>query len=144
MDLRCENDVEQLRRIAIVQDAHLGAYKRTLSSLSARIDALTGKKGEEQQAFLQVELMSEKALREMEKECEPKVETKMDRKPRQVLGPTPQPWLPIEEQVRGPSHTTRSKHSVAMFRCFRVLSVWAMKRLVTGSRYPLAGLSDES
>lgn len=93
VDLRRENDIEQLRRIALVQQAQIEQLLRVLTSKCKELEALKGNKGELQQTLELLNEAKKKAL-ELEKAKEPEAAppTK-ERKPRTRFGNTPQPSL---------------------------------------------------
>ena len=103
MDVRREQDIEQLRRVALMQQVQIEQLLKVLSSQSHRIDKLTGNQGELQQSLALLEKLhkenaptSESAVSESSSIDSPKKE---ERKPRDRSGPTPQPKLPLVPQV---------------------------------------------
>lgn len=100
MDPRREKDIEQLRRIATVQQTQIEHLLKVLAAQSARIDELTGRGGELQQALSLLEQLKEPAA---EQPAKPpggdNDKDKRERKAREKSGPTAQPRLDIIEKL---------------------------------------------
>lgn len=94
-DLEREQDVEELRRIALAQQAQIEQLLAVLTMQSRRIDALRGKPGDLQLSLDLLNRLQAKAKQTQaaldEAEAKP-------RKPRTSTGPTPQPNLPVVER----------------------------------------------
>lgn len=102
MDLRRENDVEQLRKIALTQQVQIEQLVRVLAHKCGELEALKGSVGELQQTLALVEQLAQKerAKDADASEAAPAEGTeKTVRKPRAQFGLTPQPKLPMVEEV---------------------------------------------
>ncbi len=107
MDPRRENDIEQLRRIALTQKVQIDQLLRVLTSKCKELEALKGNEGELQQTIELLNAVTKKALAtELEPEGgegnegdEGAKPPKAPPKERTRFGNTPQPRLPIQEQV---------------------------------------------
>ena len=98
-DLEREQNIEQLRRIALAQQAQIEQLLEIISRKSRVIDKLRGSSGDMQLTLkLLAELQAKaKATQEALAKAEPK--PKAERKARSSTGPTPQPQLRAVEQV---------------------------------------------
>lgn len=97
MNISREKDVEQLRRIALVQEQTISHLLRVLEGQSARLDALEGRNGELQRALALVEKLEK---RNVSASTEPPAQgARKSRKRRKSFGPTAQPKIPVVEQV---------------------------------------------
>lgn len=103
MDLRRENDVEQLRRVALTQQVQIEQLLKVLSAQSRRLDQLTGSDGELQHSLSLLEQLqrenapstdSAPASSRSSDDTSPKERTK-----RRRSGPTPQPNLPLVPEL---------------------------------------------
>jgi transposase len=97
MDVRRETDIEQLRRIALVQQTQIEQLLRVLKSQSRELEALKGTPDELQQTLALLETLTKKAQADLTSidgtSGSPGVSS--ERKPRAKTGPTEQPALPI-------------------------------------------------
>ncbi|MBN4049494.1 IS66 family transposase [bacterium AH-315-N03] len=98
VNLKRETDIEQLRRIALMQQVQIENLLKVLASQSQRIEQLVGSPGELQQALALLETQSKKAA-EASGDGRPEDAPKKERKKRTKFGSTPQPLLPLVEQV---------------------------------------------
>jgi transposase len=94
-ELEREQDLEELRRIALAQQAQIEQLLAVLAMQSRQIDELRGKPGN-----LQLTLDLLNRLRSEAKQTQQKLAgaEKTPRKPRAATGPTPQPNLPVVER----------------------------------------------
>lgn len=105
MDLRGEKDIEQLRRVALAQQIQIEQLLRVLRSQASELSKLKGNDQELQQKLVLVEEMARRAQEEVAKldaHSPPPgapAEPKKTPKPRETFGPTPQPSLPLVEEV---------------------------------------------
>lgn len=99
MDIERENDVEQLRRIALMQKVQIEQLLKVVSQQSHRIDALEGKDGELQRTLELLERMQKKAAAEPTETPEGKPADRRERKPRARSGPTEQPTLRVDDEI---------------------------------------------
>lgn len=101
VNLKRETDIEQLRRIALMQQVQIENLLRVLASQSQRIEQLMGSPGELQQALALLETQSKRAAAAAEASGDgrPEDEPKKERKKRTKFGSTPQPLLPLVEQM---------------------------------------------
>jgi len=97
MDIERENDVEQLRRIALTQKVQIDHLLKVLSMQSERIDALEGKDGELQRTLELLETMQKRAA--AAEAAAEAAEAKRERKRRERSGPTEQPNLRVDEEI---------------------------------------------
>jgi len=96
-DLEREQDIEELRRIALAQQAQIQQLMEVISRKSREIDKLRGKPGDIQ---LTLKMLAElQAKAKATQAALAKASTKKTPAPRTSSGPTPQPNLPIVEQV---------------------------------------------
>ena len=101
MNLRRENDIEQLRRIALTQKVQIEQLLRVLELKCQELRVLKGSEDELQRTLELLNrvtrdaLDADAALAALSTPTPPKKE----RKPRTVHGPTAQPRLPVEEQL---------------------------------------------
>jgi transposase len=96
-DLEREQDIEELRRIALAQQAQIAQLMEVISRKSREIDKLRGKPGDIQ---LTLKMLAElQAKAKQTQEALAKASTPKKPTPRASTGPTPQPRLPIVEQV---------------------------------------------
>ncbi|MGN6108635.1 MAG: IS66 family transposase [Kofleriaceae bacterium] len=101
-ELEREQDIEELRRIALAQQAQIAQLLEVLSRKSREIDRLRGKPGDLQLTLKMLAELQAKAKQTQDalaKASQPKPTAKPARKPRTATGPTPQPSLPVVEQV---------------------------------------------
>ena len=99
MDLKREEDIEQLRRIAVAQQLQIEQLLRLITSQAAELGALRGDDGDLQRKLALVEEQvrkgaSAKAGSDGGAAADPK-----SKKPRTSFGSTEQPLLPIVEQT---------------------------------------------
>jgi transposase len=97
VDLRRENDVEQLRRIALAQQVQIEQLLRMLSAKCEELQALKGSPEELQQTLALLNELTAKAQKQTPEVKSGKARGKP--KPRTDFGPTEQPNLPIDEKV---------------------------------------------
>lgn len=96
VDLDREKDVEQLRRIAKMQQVQIDKLLKVLASQSKRIDELVGSPGELQQALALLEKLEPKP----KEDSAPSEQTgDKPKKKRKKFGPTAQPLLPVVEEI---------------------------------------------
>jgi len=96
-DLEREQDIEELRRIALAQQAQIAQLMEVLSRKSREIDKLRGKPGDMQ---LTLKMLAElQAKAKQTQAALAKASAKPKPKPRTSSGPTPQPLLPVVERV---------------------------------------------
>jgi transposase len=100
MDLRSEKDIEQLRRIALVQQAQIESLLRVLRAKCDELAALKGSEAELQQTLALVEQLSKQlAPKETDEAAIPATGSdKKPRKSRTEFGNTAQPALPLVEE----------------------------------------------
>ena len=96
-ELEREQDIEELRRLALAIEAQNRLLLELLSRKSHEVDQLRGKTGDVQLTLKLLAELQAKAKKAQEK-IEKAAEQKAEKKPRST-GPTPQPELPIVEQV---------------------------------------------
>jgi transposase len=98
--LEREQDIEELRRIALAQQAQIDQLLAVLAKQSSDIDKLRGKPGDLQLQLKMLQVLQEKAKATQDALAKASAsrEKKPDRKPRASTGPTEQPNLPIVEQ----------------------------------------------
>jgi transposase len=100
VDVRRETDIEQLRRIAMVQQVQIEQLLRVLKSKCDELEALKGNPEELQQTLALVETLTRKQ-QEISSSGAGNAQRgeKKKRKERTSFGPTEQPRLPFEERV---------------------------------------------
>jgi transposase len=105
MDLRREKDIEQLRRLALAQQVQI---EQLLRVLRAKCDELATLKGSEKELQQTLALVEELSRRAQASSKEPKTaeasagdtgSNKTKKKTREQFGNTPQPELPVVEQL---------------------------------------------
>ena len=100
MNLRHENDIEQLRRVALALESQL---EQVLRVLRAKCDELAALKGSESELQQTLELIKDLTQRTKTPPAEGESPTTTDEKParkkREHFGNTAQPKLPIIEQI---------------------------------------------
>ncbi|MEM6706872.1 MAG: IS66 family transposase [Myxococcota bacterium] len=99
MDLHRETDVEQLRKIALVQQSEIERLLALLQAQSARIDALTGEAGEQQRMLELLQRQAGEVAPSQDEARRPRRKKKRAKKKRESFGPTPQPDLPVTEET---------------------------------------------
>ena len=97
MDLRRERDIEQLRRVAVAQQAQIEQLLRVLKIKCDELEALKGNPAELQQTLALIETLTKKQQETATQAAAGPA--KKDPKPRAKSGPTAQPRLPFEERV---------------------------------------------
>lgn len=100
MDIRRERDIEQLRRVAIVQQVQIEQLLRVLKSKCDELEALKGNPAELQQTLALIETLTKQ--RQESADAQPAATTGDKTKPRKERtksGPTEQPRLQIDERV---------------------------------------------
>lgn len=97
MDVEREKDIEQLRKIARVQESTIAQLLKVIEGQSARLDALEGRQGELQRALDLANHLAKRAEAEASEKKPSK--TSKTRKARESFGPTEQPTLPRVEAV---------------------------------------------
>ena len=98
-DLEREQNIEELRRIALAQQAQIQQLMEIISRKSRVIDKLRGTSGDLQLTLKLLAELQAKAKATQDALAKAKSEPKPERKPRSSTGPTPQPLLPVVEQV---------------------------------------------
>ena len=98
VDLRREKDIEQLRKVALVQQSQLERLLELLASQSDRIDALSGADGELQRAIAFLERNGNDGAPSQDDAGRPRRKEDKPRKKRETFGATPQPQLPVYEE----------------------------------------------
>ena len=99
MDLRRENDIEQLRRIALAQQVQIEQLIRALRAKCEELESVKGNPEELQQTLALVETLTNKqtaALQAVEDAAEA---AKKDRKAREKFGATEQPNVEHQERI---------------------------------------------
>lgn len=103
MDIRHERDIEQLRRVALAQEAQIRALVQTLRVKCAELAALKGNEKELQQTLALIEQLSKSLpTKDVSKTEKDDVVDPVDPAPpktRGRSGPTEQPSLPHVEQI---------------------------------------------
>jgi transposase len=101
VDLRRENDIEQLRRIALVQQVQIEQLLRVLASKCRELDALKGNPQELQQTLGLLERLTKEAQKPSDGASAEGVKSgaKKSRKSREKFGPTAQPALEPEPEL---------------------------------------------
>jgi transposase len=100
-DLEREQDIEELRRIALAQQAQIQQLMEVVARKSRELDKLRGKSGDLQLTLKMLEELQQKAAKTqaaLAKASQPKPAPRPPT-PRTSTGPTPQPQLPVIEQV---------------------------------------------
>lgn len=97
-ELEREQDIEELRRLALAIEAQNRLLLELLSRKSHEVDQLRGKTGDIQLTLKMLAELQAKAKKAQEK-IEKAAEQKAEKKARSSTGPTPQPELPLVEQV---------------------------------------------
>lgn len=98
-DLEREQNIEELRRIALAQQAQIQQLLEIISRKSRVIDKLRGTSGDLQLTMKLLAELQAKAKQTQDALAKAKSEPKPERKPRSSTGPTPQPLLPVVEQI---------------------------------------------
>lgn len=96
-DLEREQDIEELRRVAIALEAQNRILLDVIAKKSRELDRLRGSSGDIQLTLKMLEELKAKAKQTQDAIATVKKQT--ERKPRASSGPTEQPRLPIVEQV---------------------------------------------
>lgn len=97
MDVEREKDIEQLRKLARVQERTIAQLLKVIEGQSERLDALEGRQGELQRAL---DLANHLAKREQaEVSAKTRSKDEKPRKKRESFGPTEQPQLLVVERV---------------------------------------------
>jgi transposase len=100
VDLRREQDIEHLRRIAIAQQIQIEQLLRVLRAKCEELEALKGDPAELQQTLALVETLTRQQQKAAAAVAPAGLETeKKPRKQREEFGPTEQLELPVEERV---------------------------------------------
>ena len=106
VDLKGASDIEQLRRIAVMQQVQIEQLLKILASQSKRIDGFLGQAGELQQALALLEKLAPKADAAADDASDgdepsdsPTESEKKKKKKRTKFGTTAQPLLPMVELV---------------------------------------------
>ncbi len=103
MDLRRERDIEQLRRVALAQQAQIEQLLRVLRAKCAELSALKGNEAELQQTLaLIAELTRAASPPPSSTEVAASPDSTTPKKDREHSGPTEQATLPHVEQVFAP------------------------------------------
>jgi len=97
VDLRHENDVEQLRRIALAQQKQIEQLLRVLSAKCEELKALKGNPQELQQTLALLNQLQQQAKKQAEQQ--EALAGEKSKKPRSKSGPTEQLALPIDEKL---------------------------------------------
>lgn len=98
-DLEREQDIEELRRIALAQQAQIQQLMEVVARKSRELDKLRGKSGDLQLTLKMLAELQAKAAKTQAALAKAASQPKPAPKPRASTGPTPQPRLPIIEQV---------------------------------------------
>jgi transposase len=107
LDVKSEKDIEQLRRIAVVQQGHIAHLSSALAAAHKQLAALTGKEATEalQATLAAIEAFeaearkhADGAVAQPEQDAAPPTPNK-ERKAREQFGATPQPSLPRVEET---------------------------------------------
>jgi transposase len=100
VDLRREQDIEHLRRIAIAQQIQIEQLLRVLRAKCEELEALKGDPAELQQTLALVETLTRQQQKAAAAVAPAAFETeKKPRKQREEFGPTEQLQLPVEDRV---------------------------------------------
>jgi transposase len=102
MDLRSERDIEQLRRVALAQQVQIEQLLRVLRAKCEELATLKGSEGELQQTLKLIEELTRRTAAttaQAAAAAHNATEPARTRKPREHFGPTPQPELPVVEQL---------------------------------------------
>jgi transposase len=100
VDLRRERDIEQLRRVALVQQVQIEQLLRVLRAKCTELSALKGNEQELQQTLALIEQLTRAAsLSPPATEATPSGDSTTPAKDREHAGHTEQPALPYVEQV---------------------------------------------
>ena len=97
-DLEREQDIEELRRIALAQQTQIQQLMEVISRKSREIDKLRGKPGDIQLTLKMLAELQAKAKQTQAALAKATTQKKTPA-PRSSTGPTPQPMLPVIEQV---------------------------------------------
>lgn len=100
MDLRRETDIEQLRRVALAQQAQIEQLLRVLSAQATELGALKGNEQELQEKLALLEQLTRQSQKVAEQlEVLGDGRKKKPKKPREKFGNTEQPKLPVVDEV---------------------------------------------
>lgn len=100
MDLRCERDIEQLRRVALAQQVQIEQLLRVLRAKCAELSALKGNETELQQTLALIAELTRAALSSAPStEAASSPDPTTPKKDRDHSGHTEQPTLPHVEQI---------------------------------------------
>ena len=102
MDLRRETDIEQLRRIALVQQTQIEQLLKVLQQKCRELSVLKGSEQELQQTLSLIEDLTRQAQAAKDKTTQQAATSEKQRtarKPRTQFGPTQQPSLQLDEKV---------------------------------------------
>ncbi|MBX3161194.1 MAG: transposase, partial [Deltaproteobacteria bacterium] len=97
-DLEREQDIEELRTIALAQHAQIQALLEIVATKSREVERLRGSAGDLQLTLKMLAELQAKAKATAEKIEKAKPKETAARKARSTTGPTPQPLLPIVER----------------------------------------------
>jgi hypothetical protein len=97
-ELEREQDIEELRRLALAIEAQNRLLLELLAKKSTEVDKLRGKTGDIQLTLKMLAELQAKAKKTQEAIAKA-AEKKPEKKPRSSTGPTAQPQLPIVEHV---------------------------------------------
>jgi hypothetical protein len=92
-DIEREQDVEELRRIALAQHAQIHQLIEKLKRKCDTLSFYTGNKDELQQTLALIEGLTQQA-KQLEDQAKKVGRSKQPKKPAEGSGPTPQPRLP--------------------------------------------------
>lgn len=98
-DLEREQDIEELRRIALAQQAQIAQLMEVISRKSREIDKLRGKPGDIQLTLKMLAELQAKAKQTQAALVKASTAPKAEPKLRSSTGPTPQPLLPVVERI---------------------------------------------
>jgi len=98
-DLEREQNIEQLRRIALAQQAQIQQLLEVIARKSRVIDKLRGTSGDLQLTLKLLAELQAKAKETQEALDKAAPKPKAERKPPSSTGPTPQPQLPVVPEV---------------------------------------------
>ena len=97
-DLEREQDIEELRTIALAQHAQIQALIEVVAAKSREVERLRGSAGDLQLTLKMLAELQAKAKETAAKIEKAKPKATGERKPRSTTGPTPQPLLPVVER----------------------------------------------
>ena len=93
--LQHEKDIEELRRVALVQHTQINQLIAALRRKCQKLELLTGSKDELQQTLAQIETLTAQVSTDAPSAAPTRDTPPKLRKERATFGPTPQPRLPM-------------------------------------------------